>query len=355
MRRSWLFLGALVSCVLLAMALPAVAFHDGGVAHCDGCHTMHNSADNPADTPAGNQFLLKQSNATDMCLSCHATRLGNSWGGSLAAPGSQSPGGQFIFLTEDNLNDGHAGGDPANFIPGYQAGHSVISVDKVTIADGVNALAPGFVGVPYFASNMHCTSCHDPHGQGNHFRLLYGSPYDSNAMGAPFAYNVPAPTATAGGWTETSTDHSAYEAGMSEWCGNCHGEYHNDDFSVLKHPSGMGMGSTVSANYNAYMGSGDYSGDGTAAYLVDVPFEEVGMTTDYVAAASTTSKVMCLSCHRAHATSAPNAGRWDFSVSFLDEDGLESLSYAIPNPYEATVGADQRSLCNKCHAKDPEI
>jgi hypothetical protein len=35
-------------------------------------------------------------------------------------------------------------------------------------------------------------------------------------------------------------------------------------------------------------------------------------------------------------------------VTFLHEDGLESGSYAIPNPY----GYSQRSLCNKCHKKD---
>ena len=55
-----------------------------------------------------------------------------------------------------------------------------------------------------------------------------------------------------------------------------------------------------------------------------------------------------MTCHRAHATSAPDAGRWDFSVTFLIEDGDESGSYEIPNPYTD----NQRSLCNKCHRKD---
>ena len=38
--------------ILLAVAVigfyaaPAAAFHDGGVAHCNGCHTMHNSENN---------------------------------------------------------------------------------------------------------------------------------------------------------------------------------------------------------------------------------------------------------------------------------------------------------------------
>ena len=30
---------------LIIIGSPVVAFHDGGVAHCNGCHTMHNSQD----------------------------------------------------------------------------------------------------------------------------------------------------------------------------------------------------------------------------------------------------------------------------------------------------------------------
>ena len=58
---------------------------------------------------------------------------------------------------------------------------------------------------------------------------------------------------------------------------------------------------------------------------------------------------MCLTCHRAHASSGPNAGRWDFNITFLSEDGLESGSYPLPDPYADPA---QRSLCNKCHVKD---
>ena len=55
---------------------------------------------------------------------------------------------------------------------------------------------------------------------------------------------------------------------------------------------------------------------------------------------------MCLSCHRAHATSSPAAGRWDFKVALLADDGRASGSYPIPNPYG---GAAQGPLCSKCH------
>jgi hypothetical protein len=55
-----------------------------------------------------------------------------------------------------------------------------------------------------------------------------------------------------------------------------------------------------------------------------------------------------MTCHRAHASSASDAGRWDFTITGLAEDGHESGSYTIPNPYDS----GQRSLCNKCHTQD---
>ena len=47
---------------LVFVASSALAFHDGGVARCSGCHTMHNSQDGvpvDPDSPNGNPWLLK--------------------------------------------------------------------------------------------------------------------------------------------------------------------------------------------------------------------------------------------------------------------------------------------------------
>jgi len=54
---------------------PALAFHDGGVAHCNGCHTMHNSEQGALvdpDSPNGNPWLLRDGTPSDTCLGCHA-------------------------------------------------------------------------------------------------------------------------------------------------------------------------------------------------------------------------------------------------------------------------------------------
>ena len=347
MKRTTLFL-ALVAA--LCFGAPALAFHDGGVADCAGCHTMHGSG---ADNGTGNPYLLTESTPTDTCIACHGTRLGNSFDTDPLAPGNQYGGGNFVFLLEDNINDGHAGA--SNPILGHAAGHSVISDDRGTAVDPVNATAPGGT---YPASNMHCSSCHDPHGKTGSFRLLYGTWNGLDAGDPNFWSGVDAPDADGisfFGAGENNGNHTAYRDGYSEWCGACHGDYHNTSYpTVLKHPSGAAIGGDVAFNYNQYNGTGTYT-NGPDMYLAEVPFEDAANTTSYTGLASATSKVMCASCHRAHASSAQYAGRWDFSVTFLVEDGDESGSYEIPNPYAATAGASQRSLCNKCHAQDPRL
>ena len=71
------------------------------------------------------------------------------------------------------------------------------------------------------------------------------------------------------------------------------------------------------------------------------------VTSDGAAGPDGGGRVHCLTCHRAHASSAPQAGRWDFAVEFLIDDGVSSGSHALPSPYPAL---EQDSLCNKCHS-----
>lgn len=191
-----------------------------------------------------------------------------------------------------------------------------------------------------------CTSCHDPHGNAS-FRLLHGV---GDVQDGLFTFSQPAPQAmglSLFGGAESNSNHTAYMSGMSAWCGNCHGDFHAS--GELIHPSGVAMSGTIAAVYNAYNGTSDQTGGSAGtAYLAAVPFEDAAMTTSSTQGPTGSSRVSCITCHRAHATSAPNAGRWDFNVTGLAEDGHESGSYVIPNPYDEF----QRSLCNKCHNKD---
>lgn len=356
----------LAAAAIVVVGAPALAFHDGGVAHCNGCHTMHNSQDGAAmNSPAlavgqGYDSLLLYADATSVCLDCHDG--GGSyhiWSADPTAPNATTAnrgGGDFVFLEEDNLNDGHGGGDPANFIPGHAAGHNVITALKGIVEDPVLSTAPGGT---YPASDLACTSCHDPHGTGS-YRILYQS--GQSISGAVFTATIDADGIALFGAGESNSNHNAYKSGFSDWCATCHTDFHQGWVGGnLIHPSGEAIGSDIADAYNAYMGSTDCamnppiglapcgSGTGTGSYLHVVPFEDAAMTTSYEDGANSTSRVACMTCHRAHATSAPDAGRWDFSITGLEEDGHESLSYKIPNPYADT---SQRSLCNKCHSQD---
>jgi len=349
----------LIAGMILAISGSAFAFHDAGVAHCNGCHTMHNSENGvlvDPDHPAGNQWLLKDEAPSDVCLSCHATRLGAVFGADPLAPPSEKGGGNFAFLLEDNLNDGHAGGavdSLGNFIhaiPGDAAGHSIVAPSMGVAAEATNATGVG-PGGNFPSGDLGCTSCHDPHGNTN-FRMLYGGtvPDPTGVQDGLYEFTAPAPVA-AGislSGTESNSSHTSYNSGMSAWCGNCHGDFHSSGNNI--HPSGEGIGGEIASTYNAYNGTEDQAGGVLAtAYLAAVPFEDATVTTTSTVGPSSSSRVMCLTCHRAHATSAPNAGRWDFNVTLLEEDGVESGSYAIPDPY---TSPNQRSLCNKCHNKD---
>ncbi|GJM43844.1 MAG: cytochrome c [Gemmatimonadota bacterium] len=331
----------------LALASSALAFHDAGVAHCNGCHTMHNSQDGllvDPDSPGGNDWLLVDATPSDVCLSCHATGLGAVFGSDPLAPPTERGGGNFAFLKEDNLNDGHGGA--SNPIGGDAAGHNVNAPSLAQAADGTLGVAPGGT---FPAAEMGCTSCHDPHGNES-FRLLYGA--GAVVQDGVATFLKPAPTAVGlslFGPGESNTNHTAYQGGMSNWCGNCHGDFHNNTADLV-HPSGQAMGGTIAGIYNRYNGTEDQAGAVQAtAYLAAVPFDDAANLTNSTAGPTGSSQVMCLSCHRAHASSAPDAGRWDFSVTLLHEDGDESGSYEIPDPY---ASVNQRSLCNKCHNKD---
>jgi hypothetical protein len=331
---------------LVFLVTPVWAFHDGGVAHCNGCHTMHNSQDGAPvdpDSPNGNPWLLNDASPSDVCIGCH-DHLDQTLGHDPLVPPTERGAGNFVYLLEDNLNDGHGGA--ANPISGDAAGHNLWAPGHSLAPDATLTTAPGGT---FPASVLGCTSCHDPHGSTD-FRFLYGSGRVVQDGVATFTADAPtAIGASIFGPGESDTYHTAYQGGMSAWCGNCHGDFH-DNNTQLVHPSGQAMGATIATTYSLYNGTSDLQGaTPSESYLAAVPFEDPANAIGFTGAPSATSQVSCITCHRAHATSAPDAGRWDFSVTLLDEDGTTSLSYAIPNPYG---DPNQRSLCNKCHVKD---
>jgi hypothetical protein len=311
--------------------------------------------------------------------------------------------------------------------PGDRHGHNVVANDYGLSRDATRTMSPGGW---YPSDKLSCTSCHDPHGKyrqtgaagtfattgapivgsGSYgdaaafraptgseavgsYRLLAGEGYApaSTSGVPPFAWAPPvalAPSVYNQGESVNEV-RVAYGSGMSEWCSNCHGAMHTPYSmtpSDLLHPSGSAakLGSNVSYIYNAYVKEGDLTGTVASSYTSIVPYEE-GVTDRSVLAPLARSdgsarpgpgtgleNVMCLSCHRAHASGWDYALRWNMRSEFVvaggEWPGIDATGDAA-NPIFAqgrmqaetrgamydrnpvTYASFQKSLCNKCHAK----
>ena len=244
--------------------------------------------------------------------------------------------------------------------PGERHGHNIVALDYRFAPDAGRATAPGG---SFPAARLSCISCHDPHGKyrrladgsigktgipiqasGSYntspdpsgdravgvYRLLGGKGYVSSLYdGAPFTADPPAAVSPENyNRPEDRGDtRVAYGKGMSEWCANCHPAQLGGTGGGKAHPAGNNIkfSSAVVANYNAYVASGNLTGNPSTSYTSMVPFE-MG-TADYAllkgtaastggqtAGPGTSSNVMCLSCHRAHASGWDHAMRWNMKI-----------------------------------------
>ena len=411
------FFAFLVALVAVGVSTTAYAFHSGGVAECEGCHSMHSPA-------AADNRLLVGTDPSSTCLSCHE-HAGDTGPSSYhistasadlaaGAPKQRTPGGDFGWVkkTWSEATD-----------PDQRHGHNIVAVDQQYTVDDNNVFAPGSNNA-FPSSQLGCQSCHDQHGQTR--RTLTGYQRGGTIgqavlpiMASGSYNNSPAPTATEavgvyrllrgmGDATQgvtfvgapiavapstynmseaTNQVRVAYGATgtdtWGQWCATCHADMHSSNGYV--HPVDQSL-NAIAANYNAYVKSGDLTGSAASAFSSLVPFAE--NTGDYGVLAShasnsgaylngpaTGDKVMCLSCHRAHASGMAEALRFDIQYEFMtyasnyigmDNPAMTSSRKPIQTRsrnmadwqaayYDRPVSqfaTYQRVLCNKCHAKD---
>ena len=343
----------------------AQAFHSGGVAECEGCHSMHSPA-------PGGYSLLIGTDASSTCLSCHEVAgalTPSSYHISTASvdmpaatstPINRTPGGDFGWLKKTYTWTG------GGLEKGDHHGHNIVAVDKGYAADADNSIAPGGT---YSANQLSCISCHDPHGQarraGTDAAPIFLRPAIGTNVGAIQASgsytNSPAPTAadpvgiyrilaapgytrasgvTWGGWpvaiapatynrTEAVSDTRVSYGGTGtnswgDWCGSCHPGMHQDGGAgAYVHPTEKALGA-IADLYNAYVKSGDLTGSAANSFSSLTPFAI--NTTDFaalklsvanMAGPGTADRVTCMSCHRAHATAFPDMLRWQPVGEFI--------------------------------------
>ena len=359
--------------ILVIFALTGVvfAFHEGGAEYCEGCHTIHLSSGNGnQETPrlidSATGPLIRGSDPSSTCLRCHAEP--GRYYTVLSDDGSMfSPGGDFYWLNKTFI---WSEGVITYRSDGDNHGHNVEAIDYALTAD--RAQNPD-TGDAYPAEELDCTSCHDPHARSSatgNYRLLGGVGYERIGLGGGLSFINPTPVAVADeyDWTESDNNHTAYGSGMSEWCANCHPGFLDD---VNKHPAGNNakLSEGMIFNYNSYVKTGDIYGSSSTAYLALVPFELGIIDTALLDPWSTSgpdysgrANVMCLTCHRAHASAFDNIGRWDFGVTFIANShpqygdsgvsGDDVVNSYYGRDMIAEFGKYQRQLCNKCHIQD---
>jgi len=378
-----------INLLVLTQSRAGYSFHEGSVGYCEGCHDLHGSSKTVQGEDNGfSHYMLKGSDPSSTCLMCHSVE--GSFNSVFSEDGSRyTPGGDFYWLKKTFTSD-----SDGNYYQseGDNHGHNVIAVDYGLTEDRVLTAAPGGI---YKASAMGCNSCHNPHGTSivnadnggpvsvsgsygeaapegtiaGNYRLLGGIGYNGGAEGGiTFTSSAPVALANPQDWTESDLNHTAYGEGMTEWCGNCHTDLLT---AKNKHPAGSNakLSGTVVSNYNSYIRTGDGTGNQATSYMALVPFE-IGTSDISRLDPSSTSgpdtdgkaNVMCLTCHRAHASAFQNIGRWDFRATFIadshpqsGDDGVtgnDILNSYYGRDIDAEYGAYQRQFCNKCHLQD---
>ena len=334
---------------------------------CSSCHTMHNSQDGSTQRAgkAGEEGLSGSAacNACHItnrpvllkmdCLGCHAENPAGPAIGSFNTPqvayttdsvaagnfknvfgGDDEKGHNIHGFISDAVND--HGTDPiytntGNYPPGYDSAYDPSTAKWSPTNDGMGGVLLLCAGANGCHGNRDETSIAKAM-KGTHHAddssLKFGT-IDEGTQGATVGKSYRFLRGIHGGespdWekTKTSTDHNEYKGKtfaarasqswgamtgtISEFCAECHGGFHasagitgGSGSPWLRHPTDALL-----------PGSGEYS-----AFTTWSPIVAVARPTIPAAASAAvnpgTDVVMCLSCHKAHASEYPDSLRWDF-------------------------------------------
>jgi hypothetical protein len=179
---------------------------------------------------------------------------------------------------------------------------------------------------------------------------------------------------------ESDTNKNVYRGGFSSFCSACHGAFHggageaenvanantnpDGDGRWMRHPTNVVMADqTTSGLSSRKYGTGSYTAQITNAQastpnpdgydwrypLVqadgDFNVTVAGTGTTITDATLDTSRLSCLTCHKAHATQYENMTRWDATGHAFIADGVEDFNGV------ASDGDNPAYGCGKCHQK----
>jgi len=289
MQQKFIYFFITIIILFYALSTKAGTWHQSSQLVCSDCHTIHYSEGGirPDRAEFGGPFpkLLLSSTVNTLCLSCHD-------GTDTDAPDVVAP----VTYTSD----------PAG---GYFANSGGIASNKahnLSMASG--EIPPG--GTDSLV--LSCSSCHDSHGNSNYRNLLPNPAGSGNSTDVSV---VASQIKTADGPGGNSPDdvyapsNITYRSGMSEWCNDCHTNYHGISETGspepwFRHPQDISISGSSHADYS------HWSGTISNRIKVQSPNDTTVPSTD--------DRVFCLSCHKAHSSSKKN--------SLIYADGNSMLS-----------------------------
>lgn len=279
---------------------------------CERCHSVHT---------AKTQTLLQKNTIQDLCVSCHSKGIGADTAvmdGALLRPVSA---GSSVY---DNLGTLLGGGFDS-------IGTTASSTSRHIMGTATNP--PGGTGGATIV--LDCMSCHTPHDSPN-YRMLRRRP-NGIATDITVAWNGPWKTTTvdADGKTVVTTDNAYveqsfgaglsfdavartysgaskevtrnYKSGVAAWCSSCHSAYMSRQ-DLVAYDAGDAEGAAIRYRHavdvpitgvtNEYISTIAYD------FQTDLPLEDktgLGRSND--------DTMTCLTCHKAHGSSALMTGR----------------------------------------------
>jgi len=356
------FFGLLMTVIVCSLFLFAFSSEARVKGKCKDCHTMHNSYEGKAMT-YGNQagpFLVLTKGG---CIGCHGQN-------PLGAENIITLGKTRIPQILHHMDKGELAGGNYYFVadgygPDYRTGHNVkgISLQEKPPMDQPpgfisGVLMPGGTGPTYWSGQkqLDCAGtwgCHGNRVTEEPYRAMYGAHHtddriiDGLSVGRSYRFLFGITGTEHRDWEYLATpdNHNDYKgdpsAGsistISYLCGECHARFHPNanlggseevghayNSVWRKHPTDIAF----SAVHGGYAGS-EYQDYVLYSLIAPVAYWEPKDSEKVVDADSI---VMCLSCHRAHATRYPDILRWEYSGN-------------------ATAMGNSVSGCTICHTK----
>jgi hypothetical protein len=294
---------------------------------CVDCHTMHNSQDGqPMAYQVNTSFTgFEPRTTTDNfllvsdCVGCHT-----STGSSTIV--NNVP----IVFSTSSFSNPLAGGNFSSVRNNDFRGHNVVGI---ITQDSTLVLVPP--GGTEMSSQLNCAGefgCHGDRSAGkDNYTALKGAHHTDDSggitgssVGLSYRFLEGILGKEDNDWEQdnTSTSHNEYQGSTSSAtdtisyiCSKCHGKYHTwvggstevgNSSPWLRHPTDISL--KASGEYANYT---DYS---MVAPVARPDPDSVAVTSQVTPG---TDIIMCLSCHRAHASPHYKILRWDYKSSTL--------------------------------------